>query len=181
MTQEQEQEAAALFVRAQRGERTAYTDCLVLLTACLRRYVRGRAGSVPWIDDVVQETLISIHHARHTYDPRRPFAPWFYAIARNRLIDAHRRARRIRSRELGVDRLPEPATRHEERVDADAVYAALKRLPPRQRDVIQSLKLKDESVKAIGARLGMSDTAVKVTAHRGYQALRRFLRTASDD
>ncbi|MEO6236068.1 MAG: sigma-70 family RNA polymerase sigma factor [Vicinamibacterales bacterium] len=176
MTQEQEQEAAVLFARAQQGDRAAYGACLVLLTGTLRRYVRSRVGEVPWIDDAVQETLISVHRARHTYDTGRPFAPWFYAIARNRLIDTQRRERRIGSRELGVATLPEPpSVLRESVVDTEAVQRALSQLPGRQRDVIESLKWKDDSVKEIGERLGMSESAVKVTAHRGYKTLRRVL------
>ncbi len=175
VTHEEEHEVAALLIRAQQGERAAYARCLVLLTGVLRRYVRGRVGAVPWVDDVVQETLVSIHGARHTYDARRPFAPWFYAIAKNRLIDVQRRERRIGLRELGMETLPEPPPVAGSGVDAEAVHAALERLPERQREVVESLKLKDESVRAIGARMDMSESAVKVTAHRGYKALRRLL------
>jgi RNA polymerase sigma-70 factor (ECF subfamily) len=58
------------------------------------------------VEDVVQETLISVHKARHTYDPARPFAPWFYAIASHRVVDVFRRDRRVASREQGSDELP---------------------------------------------------------------------------
>jgi hypothetical protein len=47
--------------------------------------VPGPARRRAIIDDVVQETLLAAHHARQTYDPGRPFAPWFYDC---RLIDA---------------------------------------------------------------------------------------------
>jgi RNA polymerase sigma-70 factor (ECF subfamily) len=81
--------------RAQEGDEEAYIELLVLLTELTRRHVWFKRGTtVPWADDVVQETLISVHAARHTYDPRRPFAPWYYAIARNRLIDVLRSPRR---------------------------------------------------------------------------------------
>ncbi|MNC99779.1 RNA polymerase sigma factor [compost metagenome] len=60
-------------------------------------------------------------------------------------------------------------------VDIDKVRAALAALPARQRDVVEGLKLRDESVKELAARLGMSESAIKVTAHRGYQALRKLL------
>src|SRR5678816_2786019 len=97
-------------VRAQEGDQLAYAALLVLLTTATRQFARRRLGDVPWIDDVVQETLLAVHSARHTYDARRPFAPWFYAIASNRMIDVIRRERRVSSRELGADVLPEPVT-----------------------------------------------------------------------
>jgi RNA polymerase sigma-70 factor (ECF subfamily) len=57
----------------------------------------------------------------------------------------------------------------------EAVRTALESLPPRQREVVTALKLHDESVRDIAGRLNMSPSAVKVTAHRGYRALRRLL------
>jgi DNA-directed RNA polymerase specialized sigma24 family protein len=38
------------------------------------------------------------------------------------------------------------------------------------------MKMRDESVREVAGRLGMSESAVKITAHRGYQALKRLLR-----
>jgi RNA polymerase sigma-70 factor (ECF subfamily) len=167
---------------AQAGDEQAYVELLVLLTELTRRYVYLKLGVVvPWADDVVQETLISVHAARHTYDPRRPFVPWFYAIARNRLIDVWRREGRVSRRELGVEVLPDVASSAvadddvRAGVDMEAVRTALESLPPRQREVVTALKLRDESVRDIAGRLHMSPSAVKVTAHRGYRALRRLL------
>ncbi len=57
----------------------------------------------------------------------------------------------------------------------ELVHAALKALPSRQRDVVEGMKLRDESVRDVAERLGMSESAVKVTAHRGYQALKKIL------
>lgn len=162
--------------RAQEGEEEAYAELLVLLTAATRGYVRLRLGApVPWLDDVVQETLLAVHHARHTFDGRRPFAPWFYAIARNRFVDVLRREQRVRQHEVVRDTWPEPGSVTDtgaSRVDMDAVQQALASLPPRQREIVEAMKLRDESVRDIAARLGMTMTSVKVTAHRGYRALR---------
>jgi RNA polymerase sigma-70 factor (ECF subfamily) len=169
--------------RAQEGDEDAYVELLVMLTEVTRRYVYLKLGSiVAWADDVVQDTLISVHAARHTYDPRRPFAPWYYAIARNRLIDALRREGRVSQREIGVETLPDVGVASSAAdemafgdVDIEAVHAALRTLPPRQREVVEALKLRDESVRDVASRLSMSPSAVKVTAHRGYRALKRLL------
>ncbi|MGE5834472.1 MAG: sigma-70 family RNA polymerase sigma factor [Acidobacteriota bacterium] len=177
MTNDQERQAAAWMRLAQRGDQRAYASLLVLLTGVTRQFARGRLGAVVWIDDVVQETLLAIHRARQTYDPARPFAPWFYAIASSRMIDVIRRERRVASRQVATDVLPEPVAHGTDRddIDVDAVHAALASLPPRQREVIERLKFRDESVRDVSSGLGMSESAVKVTAHRGYRALRRLL------
>ena len=164
------------------GDRFAYAELLTLLAAVTAKYVRARVGDVPWVDDVVQETLLSVHGARHTFDRRRPFAPWYYAIASNRMIDAIRRERRIASRELGGDPAREPAAPAgpagapaRALVDEEALRAAMRSLTPKQRAVVHALKVRGDSVREVSGRLGMSETAVKVTAHRGYRALRRIL------
>jgi RNA polymerase sigma-70 factor (ECF subfamily) len=181
MTPQQEQEATALMIRAQEGDSRAYAALLTMLSSAARRYARNRLGEVAWLDDVMQETLLTIHSARHTYDPHRPFAPWFYAILSSRMIDVLRKEKRVRAREFTTDALPEissPATEmHDpsDALDARRLEAALDTLPDRQREIVRGLKLKDESVKDVSERLGMSQSAVKVAAHRGYKALRRLL------
>jgi RNA polymerase sigma-70 factor (ECF subfamily) len=181
MTTQQEREAAALMIRAQQGDGLAYATLLTLLAATARQYARNRLGDVAWLDDVAQETLLTVHNARRTYDARRPFAPWFYAILSSRMIDVLRRERRVSSREVGADVLPEPVriggsgSASPAGIDPDQVKSALETLPERQREIVSALKLRDESVKEVSRRLGMTESAVKVTAHRGYKALRRLL------
>jgi RNA polymerase sigma-70 factor, ECF subfamily len=179
MTSLEERQATALMIRAQQGDTVAYTELLTMLASAARQYARNRVGDVPWLDDVGQETLLTVHAARRTYDPRRPFAPWFYAILSSRMIDVWRKERRVGAREIGTDVLPEPAPATSPDTEGDGesrrLRAALNALPARQREIVSALKLRDESVKEVSARLAMSQSAVKVTAHRGYRALRRLL------
>jgi RNA polymerase sigma-70 factor (ECF subfamily) len=176
MTPNQEQTAARLIVLAQNGDGDAYAELLTLLSGIARQFARNRLGDVPWLDDVAQETLVTIHKARHTYDARRPFAPWFYAILASRMIDVLRRERRVAARETGTDVLPDRVeTTRASELDVARVAKALSALPRRQREIVVGLKFHDESVKTLSARTGMSESAVKVTAHRAYRALRRLL------
>lgn len=77
---------AALLSVGLTGDQAAYADFLSQITPLLRRMVAGRIAASD-VDDVVQEVLISIHKARHTYDGQRPIMPWVVAIARFRMID----------------------------------------------------------------------------------------------
>lgn len=62
------------------GNQGDYAKFLESITPLLRRIVGGRIA-VSDVEDVVQEVLISIHKARHTYDGERPIMPWVVAIA----------------------------------------------------------------------------------------------------
>jgi RNA polymerase sigma-70 factor (ECF subfamily) len=164
-----------LMVAAQRGDRSSYERLLTRIAPLALAFVRRRAGDAPWCEDVVQESLLAVHRARHTYDPARPFAPWLYAIVQNRLIDTLRVQRRRLLRELDPEAVREPGVgaRQERDVLLGDVRRALTVLPDQQRRVIELLKFEDLSVREVAARLGMSESNVKVTAHRGYRALRR--------
>lgn len=181
MTPGQEQMATQLMVRVHSGDSAAYAQLLTMLATSAKQFVRNRVGDVPWVEDVAQETLLTIHAARRTYDPGRPFAPWFYAILSSRMIDVLRKEKRVSAREIGTDTLPDsvqarPAGHVEsDVVDPEQLKNALAALPARQREIVSALKLKDESVREISDRLGMSQSAVKVAAHRGYKTLRRLL------
>jgi RNA polymerase sigma-70 factor (ECF subfamily) len=178
VTPDQEQEAGLLMVRAQAGDQQAYEDLLRALTREARGFVGRRVGWTDWTEDVVQDALLTVHRARQTYDPARPFAPWFYAILNSRLIDALRSRRRVRARELvdeeAVGRQVAPQTQND-RSDAvrETLARAVAQLPRVQREVVSLLKYEDLSVREVATRLGMSESAVKVTAHRGYKVLRR--------
>lgn len=178
MTPEQEHELTLLMVAGQQGDRLAYDTLLHGLRAVVWAYVRRRVGAAPWAEDVVQDVLVSIHRARHTWNPARPFAPWFYAVVQSRLIDAIRRQKRTARWEEPVDSTPpvvwsqSPETMAIARAD---LAQAMRELTPAQRLVIERLKLDEMSVRQVADQTGLSESNVKVIAHRGYAALRRIL------
>lgn len=178
MTPEQERVLTLLMVASQQGDRAAYEALLESLGRVVSLFVRRRLGDANFVDDVVQEVLLSVHRARHTWNPARPFAPWFYAVVQNRMVDAIRSQRRRAGREEPIDATP-PAVwssaPERETVPAEDLSRALGQLTPSQRVVIEKLKLQEMTVKEVARDTGMSESNVKVTAHRGYAALRRIL------
>ena len=165
---------AAWMARAQDGDREAYRTLLEDVSPPLRRFFRRRINDAGDVEDLLQDTLIALHRARHTYDPARPLEPWLFAIARNVLTDHLRRELGRARREVLVDVLPEveetPAGETEQQV-----AQALARLPPAQRQAIELLKLEGLSVEMAAARAGTTAGALKVRAHRAYRALRTLL------
>jgi RNA polymerase sigma-70 factor, ECF subfamily len=90
-----DRELADLLLQAQEGNQAAYERFLLEASATLRAYLSRRMQRPESVEDVLQETLLSIHRARHTYLPDRPVGPWLFAICRNRMTDFYRRHRRI--------------------------------------------------------------------------------------
>lgn len=168
---------------AQDGDSAAYARLLGEVSPLLRQIVRRRYRFLPPpdIEDIVQETLLSLHVARATYDPQRPFLPWLMAIARNRMADGARRHARRSMREIAVERLPEtfsgPDTNIHETVygDPEALRQAMHHLPRGQREAVTLLKLREMSLKEAAAITGMSIGALKVAVHRAVRTLRTLL------
>jgi RNA polymerase sigma factor (sigma-70 family) len=179
MLQEAENRLKALFVRGLDGDADAYRSFLQALTRHLRAFLRKR---IPQhrddVEDLVQEILLAVHNARHTYRPDEPLTAWLHAIARYKLMDFFRsRARRESLNdplddhaELLADTDDEPAqARHD-------IGKLLDHLPDKQRLPIVHMKLEGLSVTETARITGLSESAVKVGVHRGLKALAALIR-----
>lgn len=179
----QDQHLTNLMRSAQDGDRSAYAALLSEVAPLMRQAVRRRFGFLQPqdVEDLVQDILLSLHAARSTYDPARPFLPWLMAIARNRMADGARRYARRAANEVASDRLPETFPADDTNMllssygDAEALTQAMGDLPPRQRQAIELLKLREMSLKEAAAASGTSVGALKVAVHRGIAALRKAL------
>jgi RNA polymerase sigma-70 factor, ECF subfamily len=186
VTPDQELQAGQWMLCAQQGDQRAYEELLRLVAREARSFVGRRIAWADWTEDVVQEVLLTVHRTRHTYDPARPFAPWFYAIASSRLIDVLRSRKRVTTREVADEEAmaAQPAPHRdgagaERRSDvSEALAQAVARLPRVQREVVSLLKYEDLSVREVAARMQMTEGAVKAMAHRGYKVLRRTVGAA---
>jgi RNA polymerase sigma-70 factor (ECF subfamily) len=154
-----------------------YATFLREASGLLRGYVARRIPNPETAEDVVQEILITVHRARHTYNTSRPVGPWLYAIADHRIADFLRRLRRIERNEILMgESATEPVhelPRQDQR--ALAIDEALARIPEAQRRVIEMLKIKGLSVREVASQMEMSESSVKITAFRGYEDLRNAL------
>jgi RNA polymerase sigma factor (sigma-70 family) len=172
-----------LMQAAQSGDAQAYARLLKAITPRLHAMIRRQRQflAAADIEDLVQDVLISLHAVRATYDPSRPFIPWLFAIARNRLVDGARRYARQKAHEVNVDEYP--VTFSEEGTNTDSepyrdpemLKQAIQALPPGQREAVEMLKLREMSLKEVAAASGTSVGALKVSVHRAMGALRRAL------
>src|ERR1700712_5345281 len=91
MSDEIEFRLAPLMRAAQDGDAKAYQALLRGCIPVIAAIARQQRLPPDRVDDVVQETLMTIHRARATYDPQLRFLPWLRAIAHRRAIDLLRR------------------------------------------------------------------------------------------
>ncbi len=164
-----------LMRQALNGDKNAYGELLRETARLLRPYFFRRLSFDSEVDDLLQETLISIHKARHTYDGRRPYKPWVYAIAKFRLqdylrmhySDQLRHAEDIAELENSLSEdVTEPPLSYE------SISGEIRKLPEKQAAILQLMHQEGYTTKEVAEKLGMTETAVKVAAHRAYKILR---------
>lgn len=172
----EDQRLSILMRQAQQGDKKAYNDLLVFIAGLLKGFFQKRLGNGTEAEDLVQEVLISIHGSRHSYDSEKRFAPWMYAIARYRLADYWRKQLRRLQNEVSDERDHEDK---KEPIEAgstalhEKVVLALNALPEKQRRVVHLLKVSGFTIQETAQTMKMTETAIKVTAHRAYKALRK--------
>lgn len=173
------QRRAAWMAAAQAGDRRAYEKVLADSVGLIRAAARRQGVAHDRLDDVVQETLITVHRVRHTYDPTRSYDAWLGAIASRRAIDALRSRGRRDSRELhddfALDRHPDSddaSAATEQLQRAQRLHAAIAELPPGQREAVEQLGLREHSLSEAAALTGRNTGALKVNLHRALKALR---------
>jgi len=172
---------ATLVRRAREGDLDAY-QVLVRMhqDAAVRLAATVSAG---WGDpeSVVQEAMVKAFHALGRLDARVPFRPWLYRIVINEARNArraglrrHRLVERVR-REPVTAAVPSPESATVLADDQQQLLAAVRRLPPRQREAIACRYFLDLSVEETASVLHVARGTVKSRVSRALRQLRAEL------
>ena len=174
-------EDAELIARARDGDVGAYEELVT-------RY-QGIAYRVAWLvvrnrgdaEDAVQDALMKTYYALPRFRPGAPFRPWVLRIvaneARNRGRSSRRReglALRVAAAERGAA-APSPEVAALARADAEALAAALDRLPERDRLVVAYRYLFEMSEAETAEALDVRPGTVKSRLSRALVRLRTDL------
>ena len=160
------------------GDASAFRELYAAVAPKLYGYLVKMARSKAVADDLLQQTFLKVHRARAAYVRGADPLPWIYSIAHRTFLDVVRAGKRAK---VGVadDELPDIAAASEESgPDPELLAAALdalSELPEQQREAVVLTKLEGKSVAEAAAIAGTTVGAMKVRAHRGYEALRKKL------
>jgi RNA polymerase sigma factor (sigma-70 family) len=174
----------ASMVGYQAGDREAFEQLHGQLSPILQRYLLRLARDPARVDDLLQETFLHLHRARHTYDPAFPVTPWACAIARHVfLMDCRYRSRRadlVRQAPLD-EAMAESRAAHEDALMARTeVRHALAQLSPATRRSVLLHHLHGLSFKEMSRRLQARGPALRARASRGMARLREVLEHDKD-
>jgi RNA polymerase sigma-70 factor (ECF subfamily) len=162
------------------GDDEAFGPIYDALAPRLYGYLLRQTREGARAEDILQQTLLQIHRARASFIPGAEVMPWAFAIARRLLVDSIRRGRR---ETLSADGELDPGASAEAGADdlvqarqlAERLERELAKLPPAQRVAFELVKNEGLSMAEAAQVLGTTVAAVKLRAHRAYEALRLAL------
>lgn len=124
-------------------------------------------------EECAQDVMATLWRKAHMFDARRAsVSTWIFTIARNRRIDLIRREKRPEPEALpwGPEEEPQPADALEMRQESERLSAALKRLPEKQRELVEKAYFGDlshsEIAKATGLPLGTIKSRLRLALER---------------
>ncbi len=169
------------------GDTAAFADLYDKLAPALYRFLLRLSRNQALAEDLSHETFLRIHKAKELYRPGAPVMPWAYTIAKRLYVD-HVRLQHSHDLSLEITRTgerksdpgiasDEPAADTKLAVAraVEEVELVLQRLPENQAIAFRLIKQEGMSMSEAAAVLGTTETAVKLRAHRAYQALREAI------
>ena len=161
----------------QSGRFEAFDELHAAIAPALRRYLLSQAREAAKAEDLVQETFLQLHRARHTYDAAFPLMPWVMAIARHVwLMDCRARSRRPHATDDVTEMdLPVRGDAASFAVKTD-VRRALGKVAASRREAVIRPHVHGFSFREIAERAGIAETAAKLRSSRGMAQLRALLK-----
>jgi RNA polymerase sigma-70 factor, ECF subfamily len=142
-------------------------------------FAASALGDREQAEEVVQDVFAQLWRHAGDYDQRRASVrTWLYAIARNRIVDAHRRAaarpKRADQEDL-LDNAAEIDAALDQAVLRWQITAALARLSPAHREVIRLAHYGGLTMREIAQRTGIPLGTVKSRTSYALRSLRLIL------
>lgn len=175
---------AALVARIQRGDADAFDELVSPLLPRAIVLARRLMEHQEDADDLVQDACLRTLERLDQFDTRRAFAPWFFRVLMNLGLNAQQ-ARLVRRHEAvsshTVDESSGPDA-HAESADVRERFGqAVRRLSPRQRQIVMLHDADGWSAAEIGESLTLSQPTVRWHLHEARRSLRAALSNLRDD
>jgi RNA polymerase sigma-70 factor (ECF subfamily) len=168
-----------LVQRAQALDESALADLYSTYYPRIYNYGFLQLGDIQAAEDLASEVMLKVLESITKYRFRgTPFSAWVFRIARNKLIDLHRRRKRHGEVDLTEPLAAaqiSPEVLAERALDRGQLHLALKYLTDEQRQVIVLKFIEGFDNASIARILRRSDGAVKSLQHRALNSLRRIM------
>jgi RNA polymerase sigma-70 factor (ECF subfamily) len=173
------QDWADLLVQVRdRQDRAAFATLFRHFAPRVKAFLMKSGAQSSLAEECAQEVMATLWQKAHLFDPARAsVATWVFTIARNKRIDALRKARRAEPEELDWGPEPEPdqAEAMEAQEETDRLGRAMAALPEKQRRLIERAYYGDLSHSEIAAETGLPLGTIKSRIRLALDKLRHHM------
>ena len=168
---------AALMLRVRdHQDKVAFAALFRHFAPRVKAFLMKSGADATLAEECAQDVMATLWQKAHLFDPSRAsVATWVFTIARNRRIDALRKARRPEPEELpwGPEPEPDQADVFESQQETKRLGAALAQLPDKQRALIERAFYGDLSHTEIAAETGLPLGTIKSRIRLALERLRQ--------
>jgi len=169
-----------LVARAKEGEAEAFGLLYDFYMPRIYRFVLFKVGHREEAEDLTHQVFLKAWEHVETYESRGyPFGSWLYRIARNAVIDHHRRSKpQVSIDDLGPDILTEEGTQGKEldiKIEWSVMLESIFKLKDVEQDVLIMRFVDDLTHQEVAKAIGKSEGATKVIQHRALKNLKKLI------
>jgi RNA polymerase sigma factor (sigma-70 family) len=161
-----------------RQDRAAFAALFRHFAPRVKAFLMKSGAGASLAEECAQEVMATLWQKAHLFDPARAsVATWVFTIARNKRIDALRKARRAEPEELDWGPEPEPdqAEAMEAQEETDRLGRAMAALPEKQRALIERAFYGDLSHSEIAEETGLPLGTIKSRIRLALDKLRHHM------
>lgn len=164
-----------LMLQYQANDQEAFNRLYEKYAAVVYGYLKKRAPASD-VEDLYQNVWKHFHEKRHLYS-QRPFAPWFFTLIRNLLID-HYRANGRNTRTL--QELRETVGDYPNELDKD-IEAIIESLPPQSQQLVRRYFFEGSSYSELEREMGVSQMGLRKRLSRVITLMKREIKGFEDE
>ncbi len=165
---------STLVEKAQAGDEQARAHLLDVLQSTLRSFFTSRIGARTEVDDLVQNTLLRVHHGLADLRDSQRLRAFTMKAALFELQDYYRGRYSARERLFDPDFPPSQASAEGTAAAGLDVERALAVLSPKARRIVE-LREYGYRYEEIAAAVGTTEAAVKMQVKRAFEKMRSVL------
>jgi RNA polymerase sigma-70 factor, ECF subfamily len=172
MTRTQRPDDSALVAAAQQGDAAAFESLVRAHSSPVYAHALRFFGNPQAAEDAVQEVFIKVYRSIETFDGTAAFSTWLYRVTRNVCLDMLRSGQRrpvpVDLVDVSLTAVDDPAA---EAITTATVEAAMRALPPEDRDALSAIGLFGLSYAEAADALGVPEGTVKSRVFRARKTL----------
>ena len=161
------------------GDHAAFAELFAHFAPRVKAFLMKSGADETTAEECAQDVMATLWRKAHQFDAQRAsVSTWIFTIARNRRIDVIRREKRPEPEALpwGPEEEPQPADMLELRQESARLNAALKRLPDKQRELVEKAYFGDLTHSQIAQATGLPLGTIKSRLRLALERLRHEMK-----